>query len=113
RNTVLRHRPRRNAIASPVCRFFRNSKILETSSSVSRFLQCRGREEASAKEARPPSRYRFIHFLAVRRLTPNPAATVAAGLSRIRCIISSRPLAVSLAFLWLFTFSLDRFAVVC
>ena len=46
-------------------------------------------------------------------LHQKPAATAAAGFSLIRRIISSRPRAVNLAFLWLFTLSSARFTVVC
>ena len=113
RNTVLRQKPSRKAISSPVSRFLRNAKRQPRACSVSLLRQCSGRELLSASASEPLCRNRHIPFPAVRRMTPKPAATAAAGATCIRRIISSRPLAASLAFLWLFTPSWSRFAVVC
>ena len=50
----------------------------------------------------------LFRFQAVHRLRPNPVARADAGMLSGRRIISSRPLGVRLAFLWLFTLFLVR-----
>ena len=108
---MLRQIPRRQAISSPVFRALRNSNMRQKSSSDSLLQQRLGREQRTASASCSQNMAAFP-FFAVRGLTPYPAA-----LCR-RFILHSPHHFFStknrrLAFLWLFTPSLTRFAVVC
>ena len=86
-----------NFLRSPIQIFLLNRQVLPSDSHAG---QITGSQNSHLL---PDLRQRLFHFLTVRRLTPNPAATAAAGMLSSRRTISSRPLGVSLAFLWLFT----------